>query len=614
MAHRERIGEVYAGRPLRRARASDPSSPRGDFHAWRFWLSRAPPPPLPAGEFVLTAPQAEGVDHLIASLCDQQGMINAGSMGSGKTLQALVVADALAGEHGRVLILAPRGMVEVWVNTARKSHPMRDVRSIRGGASADTIASFMTGKHWLVVSYEYYTGHYDAFLRHGGARIPLVVCDEAHKLGGCVSQRYVRVRACPADKLLLLTATPCANSLRTLWPLLNLCSPGVAGEEKWWVRAVVGPIERDDEGALGRIARSTLAELTGRFVLRRVAMPNELPTRSDYIVLCQTSERQRQLGAVVAQSSGLARAQAQLLIATHPFLLGTRSAPTPIARATGVVEYLSESIWDTHELFGASPKLTLFVQLMIAILTKTSDKVVVFSSEIKPLELFITALERDFDKVGSGRRAWQVGYLTGDRKARGNKKERETLVARFNDERETELRVLAVSTAAGGVGLSFHGANRALVIFSSHSPTIEFQALGRLHRRGQTKEVYQYWLVTEGSADELQLLTQMVKNSVEQSVFDESVRPTARDHDRALGDAPRPTDSAGSLQEVLGSERLALIADPILSDCLFSTTSLAVAVHDFPQSLPLKPGANDEHEIDVGGESEPESGNEAMTN
>ena len=536
-------------------------------------------------------------------------MINSGSMGSGKTLQALVVADELAGPSGRVLIHAPLAMVDVWQKTARKSHPMRDVRAIRTGAAADTIESFMTGDHWLVVSYEYYAAHYAAFLRHGGARIQLLICDEAHKLGGCDTQRYVRVRLCPTDKLLLLTATPCANSLRTLWPLLNLCSPGVAGEEKWWVRAVVGPIERDDQGALGRVARSTLAELRGRFVLRRVAMPNELPTRSDYIVQCKTSERQRQLGAEVAKSSGLARAQAQLLNSTHPFLLGTRSSPTTVARSTGVVDYLSESIWDTHELYDASPKLTLFVQLMTVILTMTSDKVVVFSSEIKPLKLFIEALERNWDKVGSGRREWKVGYLTGERMAGGGtKKERETLAARFNGETEIELRVLAVSTAASCLGLSFHGACRAFVIFSSHSPTIEFQALGRLHRLGQTKEVYQYWLVSEGSADELQLLTQMVKNSVEQSVFDESVRPTARDHDRALGDAPRPTDSAGSLQEVLGSEPLALIADPILSDCLLSTTSLAVAVYDFPQTLPSKSGAADEH---VGGEGDSES-DEAM--
>ena len=55
-------------------------------------------------------------------------MINAGSMGSGKTLQALEWPTRSPSSRKRVLIIAPRALGEVQVKTAHKSHPMRDPR------------------------------------------------------------------------------------------------------------------------------------------------------------------------------------------------------------------------------------------------------------------------------------------------------------------------------------------------------------------------------------------------------------------------------------------------------------------------------------------------------
>ena len=86
---------------------------------------------------------------------------------------------------------------------------------------------------------------------------------------------------CPADKLLLLTATPCTNSPRALWPRLNLCEPGVAGEEQWWASKIVGPIEGRGTETMKRLARIVLDPLVARFVLRRVIRPDELPARYD---------------------------------------------------------------------------------------------------------------------------------------------------------------------------------------------------------------------------------------------------------------------------------------------------------------------------------------------
>jgi SNF2 family DNA or RNA helicase len=139
--------------------------------------------------------------------------------------------DALAGPDGRVLFITPAAVISTWIAHAAQSHHDRDVRSLggmNGGASVDCVASFMTGKHWLVVSYEYYSRHHMVFRKHVAARIALLVLDEAHFLGFDAARRE-RVLSCPADKVLALTATPCSNDLMQLWSLFDIVQPGFAG-------------------------------------------------------------------------------------------------------------------------------------------------------------------------------------------------------------------------------------------------------------------------------------------------------------------------------------------------------------------------------------------------
>ena len=320
------------------------------FHALRS-LARAPSAPSPpVGGFELTEQQTESVGRVITALATQRGIILAGGMGSGKTVQALNVAYALAGVGGRVLFIVPAGLVGMWCKTARRFCGDVDIRAIKGGGGADSIASFMTGTHWLDVSYEYYAGHSGAFPRHD-ARVALLVCDEAHMLGGSRRQRYSSVRLCPADKVLLLSPTPCTNSLLSLWPLLNLCTPGGAGEERYWSAKVVEPIELGEDSVRLRLARGFLDPLIAKYVLRPAALSNGLPPCPTPTSCSARRELQRSLGSAITERlKGLPRAQAQVLLATHPALLGSQSKPSAAARAAGLVDDPPDSWSDTLAL------------------------------------------------------------------------------------------------------------------------------------------------------------------------------------------------------------------------------------------------------------------------
>ncbi|KAJ1632334.1 hypothetical protein T492DRAFT_989639 [Pavlovales sp. CCMP2436] len=100
----------------------------------------------------------------------------------------------------------------------------------------------MAGGGWLFMTYQVQNAA--VFGRGGGwARIDLLVYDEAHQLANDSERRRV-VLAAPAEKRLLLTATPVSNNQRELWSLLDLAHPGSAGSsfEGW------GWMEQGDHG------------------------------------------------------------------------------------------------------------------------------------------------------------------------------------------------------------------------------------------------------------------------------------------------------------------------------------------------------------------------------
>ena len=125
--------------------------------------------------------------HICTAFGTQRGLILADSMGSGKTVQALAV-----GVDGRVLFIVPAGVADMGKTTTRRFCAEVEFRAVKGGGDADSIASFMTGTHMLVVLYE-------CCARHCGrsARMALLICDGAHMLGGYQTQRYTNETICP---------------------------------------------------------------------------------------------------------------------------------------------------------------------------------------------------------------------------------------------------------------------------------------------------------------------------------------------------------------------------------------------------------------------------------
>ena len=96
----------------------------------------------------------------------------------------------------------------------------------------------------------------------------------------------------------------------------------------------------------------------------------------------------------------------------------------------------------------------------------------------------------------------------------GNSKisDRRDMVEDFQN--RTDIFVFLLSTRAGGLGINLTAADTVLFYEMDWNPTADQQAMDRVHRLGQTKQVTVYRLITKGTIEERILLRARQKHEV----------------------------------------------------------------------------------------------------
>ncbi|CAM9648359.1 unnamed protein product, partial [Ectocarpus sp. 8 AP-2014] len=164
----------------------------------------------------------------------------------------------------------------------------------------------------------------------------------------------------------------------------------------------------------------------------------------------------------------------------------------------------------------ASGKATVLEALLKAVRREyPGDKVVVASNFTSALDVLETLAERN---------AW--GFLRLDGGTTTNA--RQNLVDRFNRASPEDLFLFLLSTKAGGVGLNLVGANRIVLFDSDWNPATDDQAMARVWRLGQTKEVSMYRLLSTGTLEESIFQRQIFKGALYDLIHDSNDDPSKK--------------------------------------------------------------------------------------
>lgn len=402
----------------------------------------------------------------------------------------------------------------------------------------------------------------------------IVVADEAHCFKNRTTKTSMAVNSFKTTSRVALTGSPLSNNVKEYYSMIDWIAPGFLGDPGEFNMRYGNPIEHGlssaaDRGA-SRKAKVLLAALK-KLVETKVhrmsmhALKGDLPPKVEFIIYLDLSEiqiaaykaylkgdlRNRPGGKIVVNNVWALQAVMPLLLA-HPSIyhhklqedrakiveamkevkdiITEANQPEDGSSGTASLEaplgIPSETVLDALKVFdephkynalNASYKMLVLDKILEESL-KIGDNVLVFSQKLPVLDYIEEHLLRK-----KSRKSYRIDGSV-------NPNTRQAKVHKFN---ECHGAVFLISTTAGGVGLNLHGANRVVIMDSQYNPTHEQQAVGRAYRIGQTKPVFVYWLLCDGTFEKTMQSKQVFKTQLSSRVVDDKA-PIAKS-DRGLG-------------------------------------------------------------------------------
>lgn len=441
--------------------------------------------------------QEDGVCWLQALYRHGFGGVLADDMGLGKTVQMLAHVTMQRSKHrddDPVLVVAPTSVVPNWRSETARFFPDARVLSLTG---SDRSRHFRDISSADIVLTTYALLPRDA---ESLAKQPwsIVVLDEAQAIKNPKAKAAQAASRLNARQRLALTGTPIENHLEELWSLYACTVPGLLGDRTQFGRTFRGPIEKQGD----TYRRRALAARIRPFLLRRTKeqVAKELPEKTEIVQRIELSGAQRDLYESVRlamhervrkaiERNGLARSHIVLLdallklrqICCDPRLLKS----TASAKVT------------------ESQKLTALLEMLESMI-EDGRRILLFSQFTSMLDLIKPELVRR-----------GISFV----ELRGDTRNRQAPVERFQ---AGEVPLFLISLKAGGTGLNLTAADTVIHYDPWWNPAVERQATDRAHRIGQTRHVFVYKLIAEGTVEERIIELQARKGALAGGLLDDT--------------------------------------------------------------------------------------------
>jgi SNF2 family DNA or RNA helicase len=423
------------------------------------------------------------------------GGILADDMGLGKTVQLLALLAAERAGTGATsngvtggaavkakstLLVCPMSLVGNWQREAERFTPQLSLHVHHGAdrLTGEALADALKAADLVITTYAVAARDRDTLSAIGWRR---VVCDEAQNIKNNATRQAQAVRGLRAASKIALTGTPVENHLSELWSIMEFVNPGLLGSAERFRSSYAIPIERhgDEE------ATAALKRITGPFILRRLktdrSIISDLPGKLEMKVWCNLTAEQASLYQATALDMLARIERAQEDIERRGLVLAT------MARLKQVCNHPAHLLGDGSRLAGRSGKLARLEEICDEVLAD-GDKALCFTQYAEfgaMLQPYLAA-----------RLGCRVLYLHGGT----SKRQRDALVAQFQDSGEPA--VFLLSLKAGGTGLNLTAANHVIHVDRWWNPAVEDQATDRAFRIGQRKDVQVRKFICVGTLEE----------------------------------------------------------------------------------------------------------------
>nr|XP_022343270.1 DNA excision repair protein ERCC-6-like isoform X4 [Crassostrea virginica] len=513
----------------------------------------------------LYAHQKEGVLWMWGLHQKRKGGILGDDMGLGKTIQVISFLSGLFDMEKvhSVLIVMPVSVIGNWEKEFGKWAPGIKVESYHGSKKEKerSLAKIRRKGGVLLTSYGLVVTSWEMMSQQDGRpfRWDYLILDEGHKIKN-PTKTTKGVHQIPAAHRILLTGTPIQNNLREMWSLFDFVHQGtLLGTARTFKMEYENPItrarERDataNERRLGMEMAESLKQIISPYFLRRtkaevankeeesegdlntsasrktlnygkdLRMPS-MTRKNDFIIwLFLTPDQQRIYGdflsldsvkeLLMTKKSPLVALTVLKKICDHPRLLSRRAcAQLGLDGEHGLNDSALESE-EGHQcaanqiknmpdnvLIQESGKLIVIMDLLDQ-MKREGHRCLVFSQSRKMLDIIYQLINNRGHKVM--RLDGTVTQLS----------ERDKRIATFQE--DLSYSVFLLTTQVGGVGLTLTAADRVIIYDPSWNPATDAQAVDRVFRIGQDKNVVIYRLITCGTVEEKIYRRQIFKDSI----------------------------------------------------------------------------------------------------
>lgn len=397
-------------------------------------------------------------------------------MGIGKTATAIGTIYKLFLSRG--MIIAPAMLRQNWLNEFRRFMPY-DLRIVKAANIHDFIAWKRKRFDTIICSYEHATA-WAPMMHEDVEFLDFIHMDEAHYLKNSTSQRSVAILGDAdtddegitlyAEHSLHITGTRMANDPLDIYTFLR------------HVRAIPGMKSSEFVKYFFEVRRTT-------YGARHFVKPEMLPVLQQLLDNNSVARTHQDVGLQLPQIW-----MKELIIEGSTIELDKLLAMYPHveqiiveAITTGDLGLLELDYIATIRRLVGKAKAVPYANMLKLELDGGAKKRVAFFVHTEPL----LAVKRTLEKYG-----YRVVVAYGDTP----EKERQEAVTGFMN--DPTIDVFLGNMKVAGVGLTLTASSEIDVVESDWSPANNAQAIKRVHRYGQTRDVHARFITLAGSIDE----------------------------------------------------------------------------------------------------------------